>query len=173
MPIPDKIKIRDLVGKTVILDEDVTTRQCLRVPAGTAMRVTSVGRGLNLQSLPDYGSGVSYILTDVRKSDVSIPDYTFGAPVDPQPYYGALWLDRSEYNDYTWSQCSRCGKQLEDYKAVNTGTSSTDYTGVKTRFCPCCGSRMGVRTNRGKIVTGPALWDRYGLEAAKPAERSD
>lgn len=160
MPIPKKIRIRDLVGKDVVLDSTVTTPHCLRVPTGTVMRVSSVGRGLNLVCRgPRHG--ISFVLTDVRKNDVSMTD----DPEAPDPYYGALWANRAKYNDFLWAECSCCGKQLENHEAVHTGIDATRYTGVKTPFCPRCGSRMGVRTPTGKITIGKDPADRYGIDS--------
>ena len=161
MPIPKNIKLRDLVGKDVVLDSAVSTAQCLRVQAGTVMRVSSVGRGLNLVSGSMPGCPVSFVLTDVRKGDVSLAD----DPDAPEPYYGALWTNRIEYNDFLWTECSRCGKQVEMHKTVYTGIDGRRYLGVKMPFCPRCGSRMGVRTPSGKITVGKDLGDRYGIKS--------
>ena len=54
------------------------------------------------------------------------------------------WKNRSEYNDHLWAECSECGFQVENYKAVEIGRSSDDYVAVKWNYCPKCGAKMSV-----------------------------
>ena len=56
----------------------------------------------------------------------------------------AKWKNRAEYNDFLWAERSNCGFRVENYKAVNTGTSSSDYVEAIYKFCPMCGKPMGV-----------------------------
>jgi hypothetical protein len=56
----------------------------------------------------------------------------------------ARWRHRGAYNDFIWAECSNCGFRVENYKAVKTGRSDTDYVDVKYNFCPMCGKAMEV-----------------------------
>jgi ribosomal protein L33 len=56
----------------------------------------------------------------------------------------ARWTHRGAYNDFIWAECSNCGFRVENYKAVKTGRSDTDYVEAKYKFCPMCGKSMGV-----------------------------
>ena len=56
----------------------------------------------------------------------------------------AKWKNRIEYKDYLWAECSNCGFRVENYKAVETGRSSTEYIEAIWKFCPICGSEMSV-----------------------------
>lgn len=56
----------------------------------------------------------------------------------------AKWKHRGAYNDFIWAECSNCGFRVENYKAVKTGHSDTDYVEVKYKFCPMCGKPMEV-----------------------------
>jgi ribosomal protein L33 len=56
----------------------------------------------------------------------------------------AKWKHRGAYNDFIWAECSNCGFRVENYKAVKTGRSDTDYVEVKYKFCPMCGKPMEV-----------------------------
>ena len=57
--------------------------------------------------------------------------------------YSAKWQNRAEHNDYIHAECSKCGFQVENIEAVETGRCSTD-TKVKWKYCPRCGSKMTV-----------------------------
>lgn len=52
--------------------------------------------------------------------------------------------NRAEHNDYLWAECSNCGFRVENYKAVKTGRSSTEYTNPIWKYCPKCGAEMSV-----------------------------
>ena len=56
----------------------------------------------------------------------------------------AKWKNRAEHNDYLWAECSNCGFRVENYKAVKTGRSSTEYTNPIWKYCPKCGAEMSV-----------------------------
>mgnify|MGYP007037159554 CR=1 FL=1 len=56
----------------------------------------------------------------------------------------AYWRHRGAHKDFLWCECSNCGFRVEAYKAVSTGRSSTDYVGVKYKYCPMCGKEMRV-----------------------------
>ena len=56
----------------------------------------------------------------------------------------AKWRSRKKYNDHLWVECSSCGFRVENYKAVIIGDSSDEYAGVLYKYCPKCGSKMGV-----------------------------
>lgn len=56
----------------------------------------------------------------------------------------AKWKNRIEYKDYLWAECSNCGFRVENYKAVKTDRSSTEYIEAIWKFCPICGSEMSV-----------------------------
>lgn len=56
----------------------------------------------------------------------------------------AYWKNRAYRNDFIWAECSNCGFIVENYKAVKLGKSSSDYVGVKYKFCPICGKEMRV-----------------------------
>lgn len=58
-----------------------------------------------------------------------------------EPVY-AQWKTRERHNDYLWVECSNCGFRVENYKAVETGISSTDVTGYKWHACPKCTAKM-------------------------------
>lgn len=58
--------------------------------------------------------------------------------------YSAKWQNRAEHNDYIHAECSKCGFQVENIEAVETGRCSTEYTKVKWKYCPRCGSKMTV-----------------------------
>ncbi len=47
----------------------------------------------------------------------------------------------------TKARCSACGFTVEPVRAVETGWASTEFTGVKYRYCPMCGKPMAVRRN--------------------------
>lgn len=38
--------------------------------------------------------------------------------------------------------CARCGFRIESARALETGWSLSEVTGLKYRFCPNCGRRM-------------------------------
>lgn len=58
--------------------------------------------------------------------------------------YPARWKNRAEHNDYIHAECSKCGFQVESIEAVETGRCSAEYTKVKWKYCPKCGSKMTV-----------------------------
>ncbi len=57
----------------------------------------------------------------------------------------AYWKPRVYMNDFINCECSCCGFILPVHEAVQIGSSSTDYKGVKYRFCPKCGSVMDYK----------------------------
>ena len=57
----------------------------------------------------------------------------------------AQWKTREKHNDYLWVECSNCGFRVENYKAVETGRSSTDVIGYKWHACPKCTAKMIMR----------------------------
>ena len=68
-----------------------------------------------------------------------------------QRFLGAVWImkkakwkNRIEYKDYLWAECSNCGFRVENYKAVETGRSSVEYTDCIYKYCPICGAKMSV-----------------------------
>lgn len=60
------------------------------------------------------------------------------------PRITAKWKNRADKKDYLFAECSNCGYMIEAYTAVESGKNSTDYVGVKYRFCPMCGAEMTV-----------------------------
>lgn len=42
--------------------------------------------------------------------------------------------------------CSSCGFRIETSRALETGWSLSEVTGVKYRFCPSCGRRMSAHS---------------------------
>ena len=56
----------------------------------------------------------------------------------------ATWKNRAEHNDFIWAECSNCGFKVENYKAVKTGKSDTEYIEAIYKFCPMCGKPMEV-----------------------------
>ena len=70
----------------------------------------------------------------------SIADYLISSGVTISKT--AQWKTREAYNDYIWVECSNCGFRVENYKAVETGISSTDIVGYKWHACPKCTARM-------------------------------
>lgn len=79
----------------------------------------------------------------------------FEGPIGENPYRGrdelnipkrtnAIWKNRKHAGDYLWAECSMCGFRVENYKAVTIGRSSDNYVGVAYKYCPKCGSKMGV-----------------------------
>lgn len=150
MPLPGNMRSRDMAGRTVVLAERVTAGVFASVPAGTPMRVASgTGRFTLDSEKPCPCCGVSVKGLIAIRGQVFLED----DPAAPALETLAFWKDRSEYNDYLWSECSNCGFQVESYKAVETGRSSTDYARPKYRFCPECGRPMAVRNSKGEIVT--------------------
>jgi hypothetical protein len=61
-----------------------------------------------------------------------------------QSHNKTLWRSRAYYNDYLWVECSNCDFRVEATTAVITGKSSTDFVGVKYKYCPNCGKPMEV-----------------------------
>ena len=57
----------------------------------------------------------------------------------------AQWKTREKHNDYLWVECSNCGFRVENYRAVETGISSTDVIGYKWHACPKCTAKMIMR----------------------------
>lgn len=51
-----------------------------------------------------------------------------------------------------FTACSKCGFQIETLRAVETGWTSTEYVGIRYRFCPSCGSPMHLK-NRTEDAT--------------------
>ena len=63
-----------------------------------------------------------------------------------EPLY-AQWKTREAKNDYLWVECSNCGFLVENYKAIETGKSSTDVIGYKWHACPKCTAKMTREDN--------------------------
>lgn len=150
MPLPGNVRSHDMAGRTVVLAERVTAGVFASLPAGTPMRVEACAGRLTLGSArPCPCCGVSV------KGLIAVRDQAFldGDPAAPPLETLAFWQDRAAYNDFLWSECSNCGFQVEHYKAVETGRSSTDYTRPKYGFCPKCGKPMAVRNSNGEVVT--------------------
>lgn len=64
---------------------------------------------------------------------------------------GAYWKHMGDKNDYIHCTCSDCGYMTEALRAVEIGRESTNYTGVKWRFCPNCGAPMS-HTNQSEAI---------------------
>lgn len=150
MPIPNKIRSRDLAGKRLVLSSRIRTGDCaVDVPTGTELVVTDVAGGFALSSeRPCPACGVSVRLDRVPRIRTYLPD----DPDAPAPEHVAFWNSRKELNDHTWCQCSNCGFMIENYVAVKQGISSDDYIGVEWPYCPKCGKRMAIRNAAGKVV---------------------
>lgn len=150
MPIPMKMRSRDMVGKKITTAERISTEYCgVDVPAGTVLAVEKSGRGFTLGSPePCPCCGVSVRLDFIARRRTFLPDDPDAPPLES----AAFWENRADRNDHTWCQCSNCGFLVENYRAVKQGISSNDYVGVLWKFCPKCGKRMAIRNASGKAV---------------------
>lgn len=150
MPIPKKIKSRDMAGQDVIIARRFRTGACaVEIPAGTVLRVKDASRGFMLESPePCPACGVSVRLDSVIRDQA----FMAGDPDAPPLDSVAFWNSRAEQNDHAWCQCSNCGFMVENYVAVKQGISSDDYIGVEWPYCPKCGKRMAIRNAAGKVV---------------------
>lgn len=150
MPIPKKIRSRDLAGKEIVTAERMVRPALVDIPAGSRFHVATVTTGFNLKSPEPCPCCGLWIQTEnVPRDRAFLPD----DPAAPRLETLAFWKNRAEYNDHLWAECSNCGFQVENYKAVETGRSSDDYTEPKYKFCPKCGKRMAVRDWKGDVVT--------------------
>ena len=150
MPIPRKIRSRDLAGARVKTAERIRTAKCaVEIPKGTELTVKGAGRGFMLESPePCPCCGISIRLDGIPRDQV----FTASGPDAPTLESIAFWENRAEHNDHTWCSCSNCKFTVENYKAVKQGISSDDYVGVRWTFCPKCGKRMAIRNASGKVV---------------------
>ena len=80
----------------------------------------------------DYYSGVAQVASEL----VGVPTIVLEEPLYAQ------WKTREAKNDYLWVECSNCGFRVENYNAVELGSSSTDIIGYKWHACPKCASKM-------------------------------
>lgn len=46
-----------------------------------------------------------------------------------------IWKNRKAFYDFIHAECSECGFVIDNYKAVRTGQSNTDYVGIIYNFC--------------------------------------
>lgn len=67
--------------------------------------------------------------------------------------YG-YWKERSDYNDYTFAECSECGFTMDNYLVVDIGNTSDTYVGVKWNYCPKCGTKMVLKAKLEEIQKG-------------------
>ncbi len=145
MPIPKNLKDSELIGRVASLDRAMdsmlrTTMVDVDIPKDAVFRISGTGRGLCVSTDKCARCGVRVSVRNIDRRLLSVHDDN-----DPKPAPTAYWTSQEEKNDHLWARCSCCGFTVENYKAVEQGSSSDDYTGVKWPFCPKCGSRMGFR----------------------------
>lgn len=91
----------------------------------------------------DYYSGVSQVAGEIVGLPTILIDVL--ATAKPEEPVQAQWKTREAQNDYLWVECSNCGYRVENYKAVETGRSSTDIVGYRWHACPKCTAKMIMR----------------------------
>lgn len=69
-----------------------------------------------------------------------------------QPAAPAAYWEPDASGPVVQARCSSCGFRVEPVRAVETGWSSSEFTGVKYRHCPMCGRAMRVRDDGGAAV---------------------
>lgn len=64
----------------------------------------------------------------------------------------ATWNSRAAKHDHTNVECSHCGHQEPNYKAVILGHNSDTYTGIRLPYCPNCGYHMQIPNERSTSI---------------------
>lgn len=151
MPIPKKIKSRDLLGRAIRTAEKMFRPALVDIPAGTRLKIGSVTTGFNLEKPePCLLCGIWFRADNIPRDKTFLAEDP-AAPQGPGAQLAAFWQDRAYENGHLLAECSNCKFRIESQVAVES-RSSTEYTRPKYKFCPQCGKRMAVRNPKGEIV---------------------
>lgn len=88
-----------------------------------------------------YDGRIAQIKTDMKHINAIFP-HAFDKNSDS---LNAYWRSCKYENDMLHCECSNCGYMADNYDAVKTGGTSTEYVGVKWHFCPRCGAHMSYK----------------------------
>lgn len=66
--------LKECVGKTAVTDNEIENGAGQVIPAGTRVRITGVGRGVNIQTKPCPCCGCFIRVRGIRKSSLTLVD---------------------------------------------------------------------------------------------------
>ena len=104
-------------------------------------------------AMEDFQDQVVKISDIVKHGDITNWDHPYGisykklnevprVAVATEVVRNAYWLPRK---DSKYVECSQCGFQVENHRAVELGVDENDFIEVKYNRCPICGAEMHIQ----------------------------